>query len=230
MRKYYFLFIILYFYSAFIAKAQVCENRLKTDTTYTFISQHNHQKLSISLVDNNSNSNYSYPEYQVKVYNSIGDIIQMFSKINYFVRRKSDFRLMDANFDNYDDLLVLVNPNSFNTCYEFWMFDTISQKYNYDSLFSEVVSCNPDFNPNARTISTSNGDGRSMTFWNATYLYDNRNLILIEEESQEQFKLIDSTNYIYNYRRIKKARQGNKMVIVKEMIGTLEEVENGWNK
>jgi hypothetical protein len=202
----------------------------KIDTTYTLFSHNNKQKLSISLVDNYYDSEFWYREYWVKVYNPIGETIQMFSEINYEAERKEDFQLEDINFDNYDDLLVLVSDSPFNECYEFWRFDILSQKYIYDSIFSDVVSCNPSFSKDSKTIYTSSADGRMMTFWDQTYNYNNGKLLLIKEESQEQYELIDSLNYQYNYRRIKKVRQGDEMIIVKEVIGTLEELDEKWDK
>ena len=166
-----------------------------------------------------------FREYHINVYNSNGKKTQTFSNINYEAEMEGDFRLKDINFDSYDDLLIKVNDDPFNNCFEFWVFDPDSEKYTYDSLFSDIISCNPSFVKELKTINTSISDGYTWSFWNKTYYYDDGNLLLIEEESQERYELIDSTNYEFNYRRIKRVRQGDKMVTIEEVIGTLEEVD-----
>lgn len=233
MKVFNFLIVILFLDCVSFIQAQSLDKfniYQKIDTTYTFFSQFNKQKLSISLVDNYYDSEFWYREYWVKVYNAIGETIQMFSQINYEAQGKDDFHLEDINFDNYDDLVVLENENPFNRCYEFWRFDALLQKYIYDSLFYNTISCNPDFNKDSKTINTGGADGHTWTFWDETYSYNNGKLILIKEESQERYELIDSTNYEYNYRRIKRVRQGNEMVTVEEVIGTLEEVDERMSK
>lgn len=224
---------ILFFICASFAQAQDLDKfniYQKIDTTYTLFSQNNKQKLSISFVDNYYDSEFWYREYWVKVYNPNGETIQMFSEINYEARWKDDFELEDINFDNYDDLLVKVNDDPFNDCFEFWVFDPVTQKYTYNDLFSDLISCNPSFNKVLKTINTVASDGRTWSFWDKTYSYDDGKLLLIEEESQERYELIDSTNYEYNYRRIKRLRQGDEMVTVEDVIGTLEEVDERMSK
>jgi hypothetical protein len=229
MKKYKLLIsVLLFISSAFIVQAQDWKGLYqKIDSTYTLFSSNNKHKLSISIMDDDT---ADFREFYISVYNLSGETIQKFSDINYAAENKGDFRLRDINFDNYDDLIVLVNENPFNRCYEFWRFDTLLQKYEFDSLFSEIITCNPDFNKDSKTIYTSSADGRMMTFWDQTYNYNNGKLLLIKEELQEQYELIDSLNYQYNYRRIKKVRQGDEMIIVKEVIGTLEELDEKWDK
>lgn len=224
--------ILLFTCSSFVQTQDLDKFNIyqKIDTTYTLFSQNNKQKLSISLVDNYYDSEFWYREYWVKIYNPLGETIQMLSKINYEAEEKEHFQLKDINFDNYDDLAVLVNQNPFNEYFEFWRFDTLSKKFLYDSLFSEIVSCNPAFNKDYKTVYTGGSDGNTWTFWDETYSYADGKLILVKELRQEQYQLIDLSTNEYSYRRIKKVRQGDEMVIVKEIIGTLKEVDEKWDK
>jgi hypothetical protein len=229
MKKYKLLIsVLLFISSAFIVQAQDWKGLYqKIDSTYTLFSSNNKHKLSISIMDDDT---ADFREFNISVYNLSGEMIQKFSDINYAAENKGDFRLRDINFDNYDDLIVLVNENPFNRCYEFWRFDTLLQKYEFDSLFSEIITCNPDFNKDSKTIETGGSDGHTWTFWDETYSYADGKLILIKELRQEQYKLIDPSTYEYSYRRIKKVRQGNQMVIVKEITGSLEEIDEKWDK
>jgi len=231
MKKFIYIIIILFFYSASdVFPQQLNKHNIyqKIDTTYTLNSSKNKLKMSISLVNNYYDNEFWYREYWVKVYNPIGETVQMFTKINYEAERKDDFELQDINFDNYDDLMILVNENPFNSCYEFWVYDMLSHQYMFDKQFSSLVTCNPGFNKESKTIDTGGADGNSMTFWNQIYSCDDGKLVLIQEESQDKYELIDSTTYRYSYKRVKKVKQDGEMVIVKEVIGTLEDIDEKW--
>ena len=219
--------ILLFVFTSFVQAQNFKKYWTKIDSTYNLISSNNKLKLSISLLDDTTAETR---EYQISVYNSNGDIIQKFSNVNYAAEMEGDFDLVDINFDNYDDLMVLINDDPITKCYEFWRFDTSLQKFVYDSLYYDLVSCNASFNEDSKTIETGWHDGILWDYSNKIYSYANGKLILIEVETQEHYKLIDSVHHEFNYRRIKKVLKGEELVIVKDVIGTLDEIDEKWLK
>jgi len=226
------LLLIVIFYS--ITSQAQSTNSSKTyqitDTTYTLISIANKQKLLISIIGNYRNNELTYYDYRVEVFNHIDKLLQTFS--SYYIydvySDKDDFRLQDINFDNKDDLCVKTFEDQFNASYEFWQYDTTTYSFSYDSLLSDVIAINPYFDEGTKTITTGAGFP-DWTYWEKTYIYNNSKLKLITEDYQEKLRPSPDNEYQFIYKRVKKVRQGNEMVIEKEVTGIIEEIGMGWD-
>lgn len=120
----------------------------------------------------------------------------------------------DVNFDGFLDIEFLegIAPSG-NESFHFWTFDTNAQRYSYNSEFSETIGgMDISLSPDKKQISTGYRNGRGGG--SCTYQVTNGHLILMEETSDEEIIVNDSTK---TKTTIKKLING-EMKVVEETI------------
>lgn len=221
-------FIFIYGYS--FAQMQN-ENSGKVVQTYTIADSAKSQQLKISLLEPN---NVDWSFFQVIVNNlSTLDTLQIFSgDFTSPEDLKYSFKLEDVNFDNYKDLKILTNiGNSGNEDYEFWIYNAEEKKYIFDNELTELIGCNPSIDDYNKTYTTGGFLGCNSNCWSySTYKNINDKLLVIQEETQQYTDSLDSKTSKPIFRRYLAKLKDGKLEIVKDITGSLDEIEEEWNK
>ncbi len=87
--------------------------------------------------------------------------------------RLSDFlnavRLMDLNFDGYDDIQLLVLPTaSVNAVYEYWLYNSDTQQFEHSDLRDKLFGFDVTPDPKTKTIFIQSHSGCCYN-WETTY-------------------------------------------------------------
>jgi hypothetical protein len=137
-----------------------------------------------------------------------------------------DFKLMDANFDGYNDLFVLTgySANGMVEEYGIYLFNTINKHFEYDRNLSNEIGFNTMIDKETEEITAGGADG-FMNFQWRTFKYINGKLLMIHVETQERLDSLDSKTNIPLYRWYEQVRENNDLVTTREIIGTIEEIE-----
>lgn len=56
----------------------------------------------------------------------------------FTVNNRNNLQMVDMNFDGYQDLRLLCHEAMHNTSYHFWLFDSATGKFNYNSVISDL--------------------------------------------------------------------------------------------
>jgi hypothetical protein len=140
------------------------------------------------------------------------------------------FQLVDVNYDGYKDLqLFKQKSDPFNTFFSFWTFNPKKGRFEYDAVLSDQVGCNPFIHSDVRTIThTSVGPPESYTW--QKHRFTRGKYVLVEEETQNVAHDQPNSEGKYLYIRTFKQLKGGSLRIVKQIKGTLEQIQNKWYK
>jgi hypothetical protein len=92
----------------------------------------------------------------------------------------------DMNFDGFQDLTALSWWGATgNIGYNCWLYETNTGRFAFSAALSEL--CSPRFEAAEKRIYT-HAKGGSMIFSDATYVWENGGLVMIEEVAQDQVR------------------------------------------
>jgi hypothetical protein len=148
-----------------------------------------------------------------------------------FQKESDKYQLTDINFDGFNDLLVLTgySANGINEEYEIYFFNKINNHFEYNDYLTWEIGFNTSINKEAKEITTGGADG----WWNyewRTYKYLNEKLEMIHSESQERLDSLDLKTNDNLYKWTEQVRINNELITVKQIIGTLEQIQKETDK
>jgi hypothetical protein len=145
---------------------------------------------------------------------------------------KCAIELEDINFDNYKDLKILTNiGNSGNEGYDFWIYNTQKKKYLFDKELTDLIGENPAIDNNEKTYTTGGFLGCASSCWSySTYKYIKGKLLEIQEITQQITDSMDSKTNAPIFRRYLSKLKDGKLEIVKDITGTLKQIDQEWGE
>jgi hypothetical protein len=143
----------------------------------------------------------------------------------------SEFELKDINFDGDNDLFALqdFSPNGMNKEYSIYLFDNTKNDFQYNEYLTSEVGFNTEVDEEKQEIKSGYVDAHGQYGW-SIYKYLNGELVEIRSEDQELLAAPDSLTNSNRYVRTLQIRKDDEMITIKEIDGTLEEIEENWNK
>jgi hypothetical protein len=140
-------------------------------------------------------------------------------------------RFVDANFDGYLDIMIFYNRgNTTNEDFEFLLFDPKLQRFEFNQEFTDTFGCNPSIDEENHEIITGGQTGcMGMCFEFETYRLIDTKITLVKRESQELVEPPSDKDQATFLRTLEKLQSG-KMIVVKRVQGTLEQIVKLWRQ
>lgn len=166
---------------------------------------------SINSSDEYSNDSTSY---FITLFDSAENkIIQQITDTVGIPLHLSSVGLVDINFDNYLDLYFRNSwdmRDSFGL--EFWLYDSLSHRYNYNNILSEEFYSGTQINKNDKKLRNQYFHWASRSTYTYTYSIINNKPLVTKIVFEEQINLSDTTHVL-----IKELING-KLTITKDSI------------